>query len=192
MTLGYQGPDWQSTIHPTGVPNPKFHGVDVWPEGAGSDSGGGNKNPLTDGYHPFLAIGPKANRAENTLVGVVVNFVADVDQAELVITRGFAAKASVANVLTYAAGVPATWVAAITVGTPVYVDDSDDLTADVTLTFSPLNDLVAANPRAGIVWYDQDEYDDSGVGGVDGKPFPIAVAEDETVYTELTIMLDQR
>ena len=51
---------------------------------------------------------------------------------------------------------------------PVYVDDSAVVAAldtGCTLSFSPLNGAAADNPLAGYVFWCQDEYADSGVGG---------------------------
>jgi hypothetical protein len=51
------------------------------------------------------------------------------------------------------------------VGQAVYVDDSNDLSAGVTLSMSPLNELGTENPLAGWLWYCQDEIADGVAGG---------------------------
>ena len=47
------------------------------------------------------------------------------------------------------------------------MDDSDALGAGCTLSLSPLNDAAPgiANPLAGWLYYCQDEFADSGIGG---------------------------
>jgi len=69
------------------------------------------------------------------------------------------------NTLTYSGGDAATFETAPIMGQPVYVDDSDDLSAGVTLSMSPLNDADVKNPQAGVLWYCQDEIADGLAGG---------------------------
>ena len=72
----------------------------------------------------------------------------------------------VSNILTYSGTVPATFETAPVVGQPVFVDDSQALTAGVTLSMSPLNGHGGLrNPLAGYLWYCQDEMANAEMGG---------------------------
>ncbi len=103
---------------------------------------------------------------------------------------GFCFKAYVANVLTYNAHVAATWDLSLAIGEPVYVDDSEALAAGVTLSRSPLSCGGTGNPRAGYLFYDQDDYLDSGVGGPNASAdWPKTLVDGETRYTLVTVML---
>ena len=185
MAMLYIGADWQQTFDP--MVSRTYEAEYLWPYGVGSDSGGGDKALLEQGDHPFLAIGVKAIRPLNE-VGVLMTF--DGISKVLNLAHGFAAKAAVANVLTYAAGSPDTFDTSVNIGDPVYIDDSDDLATNVTLSLSPLNDLGADNPLAGFVFYDQTEYDDAQFGGEgSARSYPVTVADELTVVT-LTVMLE--
>ena len=142
---------------------------------------------LADGLHPVLAIGPKAQRPRN-LTGVVITYQSKNDRAvknlaDKVIVRNY-----VSNILTYSGGAGNTFDQSIAVGEPVYVDDSGPLSSGVTLSRSPLNESGSANPMAGYIWRCQDQYDDSGVSGVDGDVFPMTLSN-TAVETSFCVML---
>jgi len=187
-TVFYGETDWQSSSGPLIIR--QFDEADLWPEGAASEIAGGNKDELEDGLHPFLAIGPKALRPVNQ-VGVVVTVTND-HLVHMNVAPGFCAKAYVANVLTYdAQGAAATFDQSLAIGEPVYVDDTDALDEGVTLSRSPLNGANpgTGNPRAGYIYYDQDDFLDSGVGGPNAAAdWPKTIAN-SIVYTLLTVML---
>lgn len=138
----------------------------MWPVGTNSESGA--KDTLSEGEHPVLAVGGRTTadgRPEN-LTGVVISYESDADIAVLMVCK-YIVRQYVANVLTYSGGSAATFEQTPVVGQPVYVDDSDDLSEGVTLSMSPTadHDNDIANPLAGWLFYCQDEYADSGVGG---------------------------
>lgn len=150
------------------------HESDVWP--IADNSGSGTKDSLFDaaglydGIHPVVAIGGRATadgRPEN-LTGVVVSATPGATTAtglvRVNIADGAIVRNYVANVLTYST-TPNTFETTPVPGQPVYVDDSNDLGEGVTLSMSPLNDGDLANPLAGWLFYCQDEYANSGVGG---------------------------
>lgn len=163
----YSDPGWQQSSEPILIV--QVQEPDTWPVGA--RSGSGTKDLLADGLHPVIAIGGRtvADGRPLNLTGVVTSYLAGLTQAKGIaqvnIAKGAIVEAYVANVLTYAAGSAATFETAPVIGQPVYVDDSDDLTAGCTLSLSPLNDADVANPLAGYLWYCQDEYVDDSVGG---------------------------
>jgi hypothetical protein len=178
----YMGTDWQCESDP--YLTRKFDLDECWPEGTAA-----SKDDLVDGMHPFFAVGDKANRPHNQ-VGVVVGYNSSTDIVVMNVAPGFVAKAYVANVLTYAQGAPATYDAALAAGDPVYVDDSTDLAAGVTLSRSPANEAAALNPLAGFVYRAQDEWDDSGVGGGNSDAFPMSFEHDDALaYLEVCVML---
>ena len=183
----YSGTDWESSSGP--ILSRQFALTDLWPVGPDSESDGvGDKDDLADGLHPFVAIGPKASRPSN-LVGVVLSFNDSADLAQINLAPGFCAKAYVANVLTYNAGAPNTFDQSLAIGEPVYIDDSDSLDSGITLSRSPLNDDGNGNPQAGYLFYDQDDYADSGVGGPNSTAdWPKTVANSLT-YTLVTVLL---
>ncbi len=187
MTAEFYGEtDWECTSGPI-ITRAYDNTADLWPEGLASEIAGGNKDVLADGLHPFLAIGAKADRPNN-LVGVVVTYNSVNDRAELNLARFFAAKAYVANVLTYSGSSPNTFDQSLAIGEPVYVDDSD-LAEGVTLSRSPLNEADSPNPLAGYLFYNQDDYDDSGIGGHSASTsWPITVAN-SIVYTLVCVLL---
>jgi hypothetical protein len=153
----YKNPNWQGSSGP--IITRQFALSDLWPVGAAA-----GKDELADGLHPVVAVGPEANRPAN-ITGVVVSFNSAANLAQLNVAEKVIVKNYVANVLTYAGGNPSTFDQSMSIGEPVYVDDSTDLAAGVTLSRSPLNEGNQANPLAGYLMYCQDEYVDSGVGG---------------------------
>jgi len=181
----YFGSDWEQSSGP--IVSRQFDEDDLWPHGAGSEIGGGNKDVLADGLHPVLASGAKADRTLNTLTGVVLTWHAGLAQVN--IAKGFVVRQYVANILTYNGGNPNTWAAALNVGMPVYVDDSADLSSGVTLSLSPLNSAGSANPLAGWLFPAQDEYADSGVGGGNTDVWPKASNNGATVEYLVTVLL---
>ena len=173
-----------------------YHVSDLWPVGAHGDRAGGAKDLLEDGLHPVVAIGPntvegvKANRPRN-LTGVVISVTEDnvtgdlehivqVNLADKVVVRNY-----VANITSYSAGSPV-FTTSVDIGDPVYVDDSPDLSAGVTLSFSPVNDdSDDPNPLAGYIYYCQDELVNFFLGGpnVDAQyPRTVDGTLDEEVY----------
>jgi len=187
-TQYYAGTDWESSSGP--IISRQLSTANLWPEGAGSERAGGDKDELADGLHPCLAIGPKALRPVN-MVGVVMTYTND-NLVELNIAPGFCFKAYIANVLTYdAAGAAATFDQSLAIGEPVYVDDSYTLAAGVTLSRSTLNGANPGegNPRAGYLYYDQNDFLNSGVGGPNiAADWPKVVAN-SLVYTLVTVLL---
>ena len=165
------------------------HEADIWP--VADNSGSGTKDAIGDGLHPVVAICDRAVAADRAVAvtGVVLSFEAGLTvptgHVQVNIAKGYVVRNYVANVLTYAGGNAATFEQTPAVGQVVYVDDSNDLGEGVTLSMSPLNDAGVANPVAGYLWYCQDEYADSGVGGPNATPtFDTALANSlvEQVY----------
>lgn len=171
----YNDSDWEGSSGPL-VMRAFDASEDLWPHGLSSEIDGGNKDVLADGLHPVLAVGAKANRPRN-LTGVVVTYQANNDRAVLNLADKFIVRQYVANVLTYSSGNAYTFDTSLAIGDVVYVDDSGPLSEGVTLSLSPLNESDSANPLAGYVMRCQDQYDDEGVGGVDGDIFPITLAD---------------
>jgi len=161
----YSGPSWQQSSEP--VVTRKVHMEDddstalVWPED-------GNWDSLTDGEHPVLAIGRKANRPRN-ITGTVISYDSATDIATFNVADKHIVRAYVANINGYSqAGTANSWQNTIHPGDPVYVDDDASLyglSTGCTLSFSTTNGAGSNNPQAGYVWWCQDEYDDVGVGG---------------------------
>lgn len=181
------GTDWEQSSGP--IISRMVHLVDVWPQGTGAmgEIGGGDKDVLENGMHPAFAIGAKANRPNN-LVGVVMSYEPAATLVVLNMADKFISRQYVANVLTY--NTPDTWAATYVLGAPVYVDDSDDLTAGVTLSLSPLNHSGTPNPLFGYVWYCQDDYSDHGVGGANASA-GLPVTADETKLVEVLLCVMQ-
>ena len=182
----YNETDWEGSSGPI-IPRTFDASEDLWPHGAGSEIDGGDKDVLADGLHPVLAVGAKANRPRN-LTGVVITYESNNDRAVLNMADKFIVRQYVANVTSYSGGASYTFDTSLAVGDVVYVDDSGPLSAGVTLSMSPLNESDTANPLAGYIMRCQDQFDDSGVGGVDGDIFPITVAE-SFVETLVCVML---
>jgi len=173
MSDVFQLAPWEDTSGP--FVTVECHEKDIWP--VDDNSGSGTKDSIFDangdyaGVHPVVAVGGRtaADGRPLNVVGVVVSAIpgltTSLGRVVLNIADGFIVHQWVANVLTYAAGVPATFEQAPVVGQPVYVDDSDDLGEGVTLSMSPLNDADVKNPQAGVLWYCQDEMADQAQGG---------------------------
>jgi hypothetical protein len=167
-TQFYSGPDWEQSSEPHCFV--EVQESDCWP--VDDRSGSGTKDQLAGGLHPVIAIGGRtaADGRPLNLTGVVTSCNISTagtatDRIVVNIADGTIVRNYVANVLTYAAGSPATFEQAPVVGQPVYVDDTDDLGEGVTLSMSPLNDADVRNPLAGYLWYCQDEIADGQVGG---------------------------
>lgn len=160
------GPDWEQSSGP--ILSRAFDAsADLWPHGAESEIDGGDKDVLENGHHPVLAVGPRAQRPAN-LTGVVISYTSNNDRAVLNLAEKVITRQYVANVTTYSGGNKYGYDASMQIGELVYLDDSDALSAGVTLSRSPLNSRVEGgqpNPLAGYLMYCQTEYDDSGVGG---------------------------
>jgi hypothetical protein len=170
------------------------HESDCWP--VDDRSGSGTKDQLDEGLHPVIAIGGRtaADGRPLNLTGVVVSYSGAgsgnaTDQVRVNIADGYVVRQYVANVLTYAAAVPATFEQAPVVGQPVYVDDSDDLSEGVTLSMSPLNDADVRNPLAGYLWYCQNEMADAQWGGARSTPTFDTSLANELVEQEFCVLL---
>jgi hypothetical protein len=181
----YSGTNWEQSSGPFCMR--KVAVADLWPEGSNAE---GTKDDLAAGLHPVLALGGRTTadgRPENR-TGVVVNYVNDylveVNWADQFIVRQY-----VSNILTYSGVTPLTFETAPVIGQPIYVDDSQALTAGVTLSMSPLNEDGLANPLAGHAFYCQDEYRDGDIGGANAAvTWPLTIANAET-ETEMCVML---
>ena len=184
----YNDPDWEGSSGPI-VPRTVDASEDLWPVGTGAmgEIDGGDKDVLADGLHPVLAIGPKAQRPVN-LTGVVITYRSANDRAVMNLGDKVIVRQYVSNILTYSAGAGNTFDQSLAIGEPVYVDDSGPLSEGVTLSRSPLNESSSANPLAGYIWRCQDQYDDSGVSGIDGDVFPMTLAN-TAIETALCVML---
>ena len=182
----YSGTDWQQSSEP--YVNRKVALAYIWPEAA--KSGSGTKDALADGLHPVVAVGLRAG-AERGLqpTGVVVTFDSADDIAIINFADGYIVRQYVANILTYAQAAAATFETTPYPGQPVYVDDSDDLAEGVTLSMSPLNEDDLRNPFAGVLFWCQDEYKDSGKGGPNTADQFDVVLANELVQQEYCIML---
>ena len=186
----YGETDWEGSSGPI-IPRTVDVSEDLWPNGTGAmgEIDNGDKDVLADGLHPVLAIGPKAQRPRN-LTGVVMTYNSANDRAVMNLADKVIVKAYVSNITSYSAGASAGYDQSLAMGEPVYVDDSGPLSSGVTLSRSPLNESTTANPLAGYIWRCQDEYDDSGVGGVDGDVFPITITNTTSgTETLLCVML---
>ena len=172
------GPDWECSSGPI-VTRDFDVSADLWPVGVGGDAQGGDKDVLADGDHPVVAIGLDAQRPIN-LTGVVISYNSDLDRAQVNLGEKVCVKNYVSNVTSYSGTVPAGYDGTVDIGRPVYVDDSNHLPAGVTLSMSPLNNNSSEdNPLAGYVFYCQDDYDDSGVGGAGAHvSYPRDAADD--------------
>jgi len=181
----YSGTDWQQSSGP--YCNRYFQLADLWPEGTNSEVGGGAKDVLAAGLHPILAIGAKANRSCN-LTGVVVEY--ESAQRVLMNVSGCAiVRQYVVNITDYneTDGTAKTWVASYDAGDCVYVDDSDELPAGVTISGASANQSGSGNPKAGYVMYCQDDYDDSGFGGREAHGGGLPVGSMSTTATEYVL-----
>ena len=163
----FSGATYEKSSEPSS--SVQVHESDVWP--VADNSGSGTKDEVEDGLHPVVAVGGRtaADGRPSNLVGVVLTCLEGLTEAtdliQLDIAREKIVQNYVANVLTYSGGTANTFETAPVIGQPVYVDDSNDLGEGCTLSLSRLNDADVANPMAGVLWYDQDEYVDNSVGG---------------------------
>jgi len=161
----YSGPGWEASSTPT-LPR-KVHiesNADtsiLWPLGGSWDT-------LTNGEHPVLAFGLKANR-NRCITGVVISYNSATEIAMLDVADKKIVKNYVVNIAGYTqAGTANAWQDLVTPGDPVFVDDDPAVAAagaGVTLSFSPTNGGGANNPLAGYVFWCQDEYEDTAIGG---------------------------
>jgi hypothetical protein len=185
----YNDTDWEGSSGP--IISRQVAAADLWPHGANSESDGtGDKDVLEDGLHPVLAVGSK-NYRPNNLIGVVMTYTNE----HLVILNmadKFIVKAYVANITAYGwdnGGNPV-FSATYPILAPVYVDDSPDLSAGVTLSMAPLNDLGYPNPLAGYIFYCQDQYVDNDLGGPNSEAtFPITADAEALVERALCVIL---
>lgn len=186
----YSGPGWQQSSSP--YVTRKIHKEDddatalLWPVGTPHDD-------LADGLHPVLAFGRKANRPICEPV-VVVTYDAETEIAVCNIAAGQMVYAYVLNVDGYGdTDTPNSWVNTVYPGDPVYIDDTADvggLYPGCTLSFSALNDAGANNPLAGFVFWAQDEYAESDIGGVNSEQqIPQPAADDTTEVLTLAILI---
>ena len=181
----YKGTDWASTSEP--LLTRQFHLTDLWPQGSGD-----SKDTLEDGMHPVLAVGDQATDKvrEHALTGVVVSYESAASLVQLAIATGLVVKQYVANIATYSGGNPNTWVSSIKIGQPVWVDDSAALDDGVTLSMSGSSSASLNNPLAGYVFYDQDEYYDSGIGGAgSAMSYPKTASGSSTENILLNVLL---
>ena len=88
--------------------------------------------------------------AGTQLTGTIIGVDANNSVAVIDIAAGNTYYQEVRNVLTYAAGVEATW-GAINIGDIVYYDNSATMPAGVRLSTSPLDNTGAANTRFGWI-----------------------------------------
>ena len=161
------GPDWECTSGP--IITRDYASTDLWPIGTNGARDGSAKDALEEGLHPVVAIGPNAANGTKSyrprnLTGVVISYNEDADIAQVNVADKVCVKNYVANVTSYSGGDPV-FTTTMNIGAPVYVDDSPDLGLGVTLSLSPLNDNNSPNPLAGYLFYCQDEYVNTGVGG---------------------------
>ena len=184
----YNETDWEGSSGPI-IPRTFDASEDLWPHGADSEcDGAGDKDVLADGLHPVLAIGEQGNRPRN-LTGVVITYESNNDRAVMNLADKVIVRQYVNSTASYTGAAPLTFNSTFSVGDPVYVDDSAALSAGVTLSCSRLNASTEANPMAGYVMRCQDQFDDSGVGGVDGDVFPMSLSTTQAVETLVCVML---
>lgn len=178
------GSNWQQSSGP--IVSRDVHEADCWP--VDDNAFVNSKDALADGLHPVIAIGGRtaADGRPLNITGVVMKYEAGRTTATGIATvniaDGMIVRQYVSNILTYSGTVPATFETAPVVGQPVYVDDSQALTAGVTLSMSPLNGHGGlSNPLAGHLWYCQDEMANSGMGGArSAATFDTSLPNEET------------
>ncbi len=186
----YQGPDWQQSSTPSLPRKVHYQANDatalLWPVG-------GDWDTLADGKHPVLAVGRVANR-NRCITGIVMGYDAETEIAMVDVADKKIVRAYVVNISGYAsAGTADAWQNTVYPGDPVFVDDDAAVAAagaGVTLSFSPVNGAGENNPLAGYVFWCQDEYADSGIGGpntTQGLSQPAAT--DTTEVLTLCVML---
>ena len=154
--------------------------------------GGGPKDTISAGEHPVIAIGGRtaADGRPNNLTGVVISYEANSDMAIVDVCPSRIVRQVVWNISDYAQNVPSAWEAAPIVGQTVYVDDSAQLAAGDTLSMSSVNSAQTANPIAGYIFYCQDEYTDSGIGGPQSSDtFPLSWSDDTSTGYEVCVLL---
>ena len=186
------GTNWQQSSEPHTIV--AVQESDCWP--VDDRSGSGTKDQLAPGLHPVIAIGGRtaADGRPLNLTGVVVSYAGTgsgtaTDRVEVNIADGTIVRQYVGNVLTYSGGDANTFETAPVVGQPVYVDDSNDLAAGVTLSMSPLNDAGVANPLAGYLWYCQDEIADGLAAGSRATATFDGTLADSLVEQEYCVLL---
>ena len=193
-TQFYSGSAWEQSSEPhTFV---EVQESDCWPVDDRSASGA--KDQLADGLHPVIAIGGRtaADGRPFNLTGVVVSCNISTagtatDRIVVNIADGTIVRNYVANIATYSGGSAATYETAPVVGQPVYVDDSADLAAGVTLSMSPANSAGTLNPLAGYLWYCQDEIADGQVGGARSTAtFDTALSDSLVEQTYCVLMVN--
>lgn len=162
------GTDWQSSSGP--VLSRGLHIDDIWPIGAAE-----NKDEAFEGMHPFVACGVQGDRPHNA-VGVVLTYDDVSKRVQVNLAPGYIAKQYVCNITTYGGQVATGWAASLHVGSPVYIDDSAEVSLGCTLSCAPANFAAALNPLAGFVWPCQDELPDTYIGGGRTDPFPMSFA----------------
>ena len=193
-TQFYSGSAWEQSSEPhTFV---EVQESDCWPVDDRSLSGA--KDQLADGLHPVIAIGGRtaADGRPLNLTGAVVSCNISTagtatDRIVVNIADGTIVRNYVANIATYSGGSAATYETAPVVGQPVYVDDSADLAAGVTLSMSPANSAGTLNPLAGYLWYCQDEIADGQVGGARSTAtFDTALSDSLVEQTYCVLMVN--
>jgi len=193
-TTFYPGPGWQQSSEPMTIVD--VQESDLWPVGARSLSGA--KDTISNGEHPVVAIGGRtaADGRPLNVTGVVVSIALTTagtatDRVEVDIADGKIVRQYVSNIKSYSGGSAYAFETAPVVGQPVYVDDSADLSAGVTLSMSPFNSTgTLKNPMAGILFYCQTEIADGQAGGGrESTTFDGSLPDEETeqVYCVLLI-----
>lgn len=187
----YSGPDWQQSSTPSLPRKVHLEANDdtalIWPVGTPQDD-------LADGLHPVVALGRVANRPRN-ITGVVMAYNSDTEIATVDVADKKIVRAYVVNANGYDTGTDEfnAWQNTVYPLDPVFVDDSAAVAAagaGVTLSFSPTNDDDANNPLAGYVFWCQDEYADSGIGGPNTTQGINQPADDDTTEVlTLCVML---
>lgn len=177
------GTRWEQSSGP--IVNVQVHEADCWPV---DDNALAAKDTLDPGKHPVIAIGGRtaADGRPLNLTGVVMSVLEGltepVDLVQLNIADGFIVRQWVSNIKHYSGTVADQWESTPVLGQPVYVDDSADLPAGVTLSMSPFNVTgTLKNPLAGYLFYCQDEYANRSVGGPNAAPtFDTSMPETES------------
>jgi hypothetical protein len=188
------GTDWQQSSGP--ITNVDVHEADCWP--VDDNAAVLTKDALADGLHPVIAIGGRtaADGRPLNVTGVVMKYEAGLTTATGIavinIADGMIVRQYVSNILTYSGTVPATFETAPIVGQPVYVDDSQALSAGVTLSMSPLNGHGGLkNPQAGVLWYCQDEMANAEMGGArSAATFDTALSDSEVEQEYCVLLLN--
>ncbi|NIQ90183.1 MAG: hypothetical protein GWN93_14590 [Deltaproteobacteria bacterium] len=120
-----------------------------------------------------------------------MSYDADAEQAVVDVCPSRIVREYVSNISGYDGnGTSNAWEAAPALGQPVYVDDSDDLGEGCTLSMSDQNEDDVYNPLAGWLFYCQDEYADSGVGGPNSSDsYPRSWDDDEDAEYLVCVLL---